>query len=66
MPGYNFVSTGDAEKDAKISDDFERHDRLLAEGLCPNGHGAMEQTSKTDWECPACGFVYQTFALGAG
>lgn len=36
-------------------DSFVRHDRLIRQGLCPNGCGLMQQTEALQ-TCGTCGF----------
>lgn len=36
-------------------DSFVRHDRLIRQGLCPNGCGLMQQVEGIQ-SCIACGF----------
>jgi hypothetical protein len=58
MSSVAFVSTGNAEEDRKIAEEYEVHDRRIAEGVCPNGCGPMNRTDKDgfDAQCPKCYF----------
>lgn len=53
---YSMPSTGDAAKDAQQIDAFVRREKLLIEGICPNGCGPMTMLAVNERECPACGF----------
>jgi hypothetical protein len=52
----NIVSTGDPAKDQEILDGFERRSRLLAQNLCPNGHGQLRLLNEYERECTVCRF----------
>jgi hypothetical protein len=67
LPGGNamFPSTGDPEQDAKIAEGIRRHAANEAEGLCPNGCGPITIDSPSERHCERCGFIHQSFRLGA-
>ena len=56
-----FVSTGDPAEDRKIAEEYDLHDRRIAEGMCPNGCGPMNRTDPDGYsaQCPKCFFVGQ-------
>lgn len=58
MSNVGFVSTGDAVKDQEIANQFHKHDRRIAEGMCSNGCGPMNRTDTDgyDAQCPKCYF----------
>mgnify|MGYP000166760921 CR=1 FL=1 len=55
---YSFPSSGDPEEDARELARIERHERLLAEGQCPNACGPMVRTDVLGYhaKCPECRF----------
>lgn len=55
---FSFLSTGDPERDRREAEAFLIHDRRIAEGMCPNGHGPMVRIDEDGYEaeCPVCFF----------
>jgi hypothetical protein len=49
---FAFVSTGDAEEDAKLAASIRRRLANDAEGLCANGCGPMEQQEPRGRDLP--------------
>lgn len=49
-------STGDPELDAALLEAVRRRAGLLAEGICPNECGPIEQGCPGEVSCPACGW----------
>lgn len=64
--GFAFPLSGDPQKDAQTAANFIKHDRLIAEEMCPNGHGALRQTTPGDYVCDACPFQYHKRTIRAG
>lgn len=56
MTDIAFPSSGDPDRDREIAEEFLRHDRLIAEGMCPNGCGPMAEDDPQNQTCPVCGF----------
>ncbi len=51
------ASTGDPEEDQRQIREFIKSDRLITEGLCPNGCGPMKAINGFDLNCGQCGFT---------
>jgi hypothetical protein len=62
---FAFVSTGDAEEDAKLAASIRRRLANDAEGLCANGCGPMEQQEPGVETCPICHFIQYRGTLSA-
>jgi hypothetical protein len=67
LPGgnFSFPSTGDPERDSEIAARIRRDAGAEAEGICPNGCGPITIDSPTEKHCERCGFIQQSFRLGA-
>lgn len=51
-----FPSSGNAEQDEALAEDFLRTEARLADNVCPNGCSCMEFLSDYERECPVCKF----------
>lgn len=49
-----FISSGDAEDDAKFDQMHRRWEANESEGLCPNGCGPLQWLDEHNTHCPAC------------
>lgn len=62
-----FPSTGDAEEDNRVANEFRRTSARIELGECPNGDGLLVQSTDPKmlgcWECPQCGFSYSGRAV---
>jgi hypothetical protein len=60
-----FPLTGDMEKDLATAKEFVKHDRLIAEEMCPNGHGPLVASGQNNFDCPICLFHFQIVEVSA-
>jgi hypothetical protein len=58
---FSFISSGDPEEDRREAERIRRSQAAEAEGLCPNGDGAMRLCTDPKleglFECVTCGCV---------
>jgi hypothetical protein len=56
MSNFAFPSTGDAEQDRKLAEDFNRSQSRLDDNVCPNGCSRMVFDNPFERHCPVCSF----------
>ena len=53
---FAFLSTGDAEKGARITSGFQLNEQQMRLNICPNGCGPMNWLDAHNRHCPTCNF----------
>lgn len=61
---FEFHRDGNPANDSPEQAKFRANDRKIAEGMCPNGCGAMNASGENSQECPVCHFSHVKFKAG--